>query len=71
MQPHNDKVVGWESAEVLPCSQTETYRANENGEGRGKRVSEDGRKRRGWDARAQAASIMWFGAEAICTYCSS
>lgn len=45
IQPYNDRVVGRESAQVLPCFQTETYRARDNGEGgRVKRVSEEGEK---------------------------
>lgn len=48
------------------------YRAGEHRGGGEKRGREDERKK-GRDEMqgAQAASIMWFGAEAICTYCSS
>lgn len=71
IQPYNDRVVGPESAQVLPCFQTETYRAGDNGEGRETKESKRGRgKGRDEMQGTQAASIMWFGAEAICTYCS-
>lgn len=49
IQPYNDRVVGRESAQVLPCFQTETYRAGDNGEGRESKESKRGRgkKRKG------------------------
>lgn len=34
IQPYSDRVVGRKSAQVLPYIQTETYRAEDNGEGR-------------------------------------
>lgn len=75
IQPYNDRVVRRESAQVPPlpppCFQKETYTVEqeimEKG-GRVKRVSEE--KGRDEMQGTQAASIMWFGAEAICTYCS-
>lgn len=67
IQPNNHSGVGRESAQVLLCFQTETYRAED--------MERGGRARQGGKGRdemrgTQAASIMWFGAEAICTYCS-
>lgn len=38
--------------------------------GRRRLVSEEGEEERDEMQGTQAASIIWFGAEAICTYCS-
>ncbi len=72
IQPYNDRVVGRER--VLKSSPVSKQRhiereIMEKG-GRVKSVSEDRKKRRDEMQGTQAASIMWFGAEAICTYCS-
>lgn len=45
IQPYNDRVVRRESAQVLPCSQTETYRAVDNGEGSKSKKSKRGREK--------------------------
>lgn len=51
IQPYNDRVVGRESVQVLPCSQTETYRAGDNGEGRENKESKRGREKDGMRCR--------------------
>lgn len=43
IQPYSDRVVGRKSAQVLPYIQTETYRAEDNGEGRESKGSDWGR----------------------------
>lgn len=69
MQPYNDRVVWCESAQVLPCFQTETY-SPEIMEKGGRVKSKEKKKGKDEIQGTRAASIMWFGAEAICTYCS-
>lgn len=68
MQPYNDQVVGRESI-PFPNRDIELVKTEQRGE---RRVREDeGKTGRDEMQGALAASIMWFGAEAICTYCSS